>query len=339
MQTGDKNLIFLVMHEGGAIIYTYPPLEEEQYILSPLVSAVFAILEYISKTENEVMSVSTKDKELFALKKGEVIYALFLSKDLKTYGSDLLLSLIDIVDRDFPAEIVEGIVKVREDTSDLTLIIEKFLKSHLEAVLLAEKKKPLPMSDALRIFGTKKAAKFYRSLIAGKRIVIYGYNSDLIYRVVRTLLLCWPEPLPICTNTGKVPADRQVIVVVGREQVEVLRGCLKDAEYMDFDKPLREKIKKDYLLECIEQTLSLESDEARIMKLRGDILTLNAIVEDIMEAVEESNEVSIDKLRRELQKKHPPEKVAYILEVLAREKSWIMERIRTPNKTLEEIFF
>jgi len=334
----DKKIIFVVMHEGGSIIYTYPPLREEQYILSPLVSAVFAILEHISETENEMMSVSTKDREMFALKRGEIIYALFVSKDLKQYGGELLASLIEIINQDFPAEIIDGIVKVREDTSSLTSSIERFLKERLEKIL-ARKEKPLPLSDALRMLGIEKATKFYRGLIAKKHLVVYGYNSDLIRRIVRTLLLCCPFSLPVSTSPREIPKDTQIILAINKDQAEQLKDRLIDAVFINFDEPLKEKIKKDYLLECIKQVLKLESDESRVMKLKEDILSLSAIVADIEKIIGREKEVSIEKLRRELQQKHPAEKVAYVLEVLASEKSRIMEKIRTPDKTLEEIFF
>jgi len=335
----DKRIIFIVMHEGGTIIYTYPSLKEEHYVLSPLVSAVFAMLEYISKTENEIMYISTKDREMFALKRGEIIYALFVPKELKPYGDKILSSLIEVIEQDFPAEIIEGIVKVREDTSSLTLSIEKFLKEQLEEMLLAREERPLPISDALRILGIEKAVKFYRGLIARKHIVMYGYDGSLIRRVVRTLLLCWPRPTPVYTKIEEAPKDMQIVIATEKGLVEKLKNVLIDAVYINFDEPLKERFKKDYLLECIKQALNLESDESRIMKLKGDILALDAIVTDTEEIVGREKEISIEDLKRELRQRHPLEKITYVLEVLAKEKSRIMERIRTPNKTLEEIFF
>lgn len=331
-----EEIIFIVIHEGGVVIYVYPPQEEEKYLLSSLISAIFAIMDGVSSRENEVVQVSSKDKEMFAMKKGDIIYALFIPKESKINGNKLLLSFFKILNESFPAEIVDGLVKVRTDTRDIDLKIANMLRDHVEKI---EEKELLPLSDAVKILGIEKSAFLCRCLLARKNIVICGYDRRSIRKIVRSILYWWPKKIGICDDISEVPNDRPLVFVLGKEDVDKIKSMGRDIVLLNLDKKLEEKIGKDYILVNLREVLHLKSEESISIKFKQEITALDAIVKSIEEITSKLEGITISELKKKLQEKYPKKKIDYVLDILVKEKSSLLKKIRTINKTLEEIFF
>jgi len=75
--------------------------------------------------------------------------------------------------------------------------------------------------------------------------------------------------------------------------------------------------------------------------VKNELMSLISIVDDLRRILKSAGkeEITIDQLKTELYKKHPGEKVDYILRVLQEEKSHLIDSVKTPEKVLDEIFF
>ncbi|NIQ06386.1 MAG: hypothetical protein GWO20_11880 [Candidatus Korarchaeota archaeon] len=124
------DILFLVLHEGGTLIYAYPPIGKQGHSLASLVSAISALGEQLLGKTEEVSHTSVGKYTVSFLQQGEVIYSLFISKKCEGDFRGLLLTLSDLVRSDFPAQISDGILEMEGGTEDLTRNIEGTIKTY-----------------------------------------------------------------------------------------------------------------------------------------------------------------------------------------------------------------
>lgn len=342
------DILFIILHESGIVIYTYPPIKEQQYILSSLISAIFALSSQLSKKERDIVKMNISGRTLYGLREEDIIYSLLVSEKYPIEGNKTLIAMVDEVKKDFPAEMIDGIVKPKDDTTSIDTRLENILALSISRARL-ERYEPkistgLSLHDVCQIAGKEKITKIYRCLIAGKNIVIVCYDISLVARVIHTVCQFWPEEIDIVPiseeNIDKITkTEKTMIFIVGRDYEKRLSKILPDALFIDFDKPLKEKFKGDILISKIDKILKLESEESRNSMLRSEILSLCTILKDAEKIVSESKEeITIENLKKILAKKHPIEKVEYVVSILTSEKGKILSKIKTPEKILEDVF-
>ncbi len=342
------NIIFLVLHESGIIVYSYPNLGKEQYLLSSLISATMAIGEQISNREGEIASVTIGDRTVLAIRENDIIYALITTKHYAQMNK-LLFLMIEETKKNFPAKIVDGIVRSKADTTLLDTRIESLITMHSK-VLELEKRKPIetaeiPLTDVHRILGEYKFAKILRGLIADKNIIIMGYDPISIAKIIHTIIGLFPRPISFLTieetELNRLNQVHPPAVIICRRGLEKkIVEKIGDTIILDFDKPIK-KLKGDKLCDVLTQALRLEREESKVLMVKNELMSLISIVDDLRRILKSAGkeEITIDQLKTELYKKHPGEKVDYILRVLQEEKSHLIDSVKTPEKVLDEIFF
>jgi len=345
--SGLPDTFFLVLHESGIIIYTYPDLGKEQYLISSLISATMALGDRVSGREGEIASVKIGDRTILAVKEKDIIYSLITTK--KIVGAEkLLFSLVEETKKNFPVEIVDGVVRSKMDTAMLDTRISSLILLHIRVTEVArgEERREIhiPLPDAYKIIGAKRFVKILRLLIAGKNIIIAGYDPISIAKVLFIINNLYPRPIQILTmdeeGINKLSSlGAQSIIIVRRGLEEKLASKLENYSILDFDKPLG-KIKRDKLYEALDRILALGSEESRILAIKNELMSLVSIIEDMESILEkEERKLTLEELKKRLSKRHPADKVDYILRVLQDEKSRLLKQIKTPEKVLEEIFF
>jgi len=343
---GIPDILFLVLHESGVIIYTYPELGREQYIISSLLSATIALGEQISRG-GEVAKMNIGDRVIITIKEDDIIYSLVLSREIE--GLDkLLFSLVEIVKKDFPAEIVDGIVRSRDDTLGLTEQIESTINLFIRAIRLEKKEHievGLPFTDVYRIIGGNKLTKIFRCLVANKNIIVVGYDPISISKVLHVIPSIWPRQIEVIMAEEKMdiskiaPKDVPIVVICKRGMEKEIAEKIGNVTIIDFD-VAHKKYKRDLISKKLEDALKLESEESKFLSIRNELHSLTSIIDDIRKILSESKgEITMEELKKKLEKNHPPEKIDYVLRVIEEEKSELLSRIKTPGKVLEEIFF
>ncbi|MEX0567956.1 MAG: hypothetical protein Q6363_002210, partial [Candidatus Njordarchaeota archaeon] len=165
------DILFIILHESGIVIYTYPPIKEQQYILSSLISAIFALSSQLSKKERDIVKMNISGRTLYGLREEDIIYSLLVSEKYPIEGNKTLIAMVDEVKKDFPAEMIDGIVKPKDDTTSIDTRLENILALSISRARL-ERYEPkistgLSLHDVCQIAGKEKITKIYRCLIAG----------------------------------------------------------------------------------------------------------------------------------------------------------------------------
>ncbi|NIW51909.1 MAG: hypothetical protein GWN17_06760 [Candidatus Korarchaeota archaeon] len=286
----------------------------------------------------EVVHTTLGEREFFFIKEQGIIYSLFVSKELdgKQDFDNLLLTLVDVIKSDFPADIEGGIVEAKGHPKDL----EKKIEATIEQFMIEEPydvmrgvEQTFPLSDVSQILGKDNFVQVFRGLLAGKKVVVLGYDPSLILKVIHSITPFWPEHLKVVLGTelDKIKEEEKTFFVTVRWREDEVRGKVENATYIDLDSSFKKKFEEDLLFEKLDEILALESEESRKSMLKSEIVTLKIIVNDVKELLAEAEGgLRLKTLRKKLSNKHPKEKVKYVLDVLINEESPMVENIRTP---------
>lgn len=343
IKQGLPDILFLSLHESGNVIYSFPSLGSQQHVLSSLVSAIFSLGEEFGKVEDIARS-DVGDRRLFFKKEGELIFSLFVSKQQEGRFEGLLSALADIVKEEFPGEIVSGMVQSQDDTSAMTQYIEQTIDAYLQKPSKKEVKKgeEFPLSDLTSMMGKEKVIKAIKGFLTRKNLVVLGYDESLTTEIMERLASFWPSNIELAFGVEATHFQEKtnLVIIAHQEQEEKMRKELRDAIFLDFDKPFKERLKDDLLYNKLTEILELTSEESKISMLESELISLNTIIQDIREISSETDEkIPLKTLKKRLKKKHPSEKVNYVLNALVNEKDPLLEKIRTPADSLEETMF
>lgn len=327
-----------MLHESGNVIFTYPSLGERSHVVSSLVSAIFTLGEEVSGVMTEVVHTTLGKREFFFMKERGIIYSLFVSKELggKHDFDNLLLTLVDVVKSDFPANIEGGIVQARVHPKKLEHKIEATIEQFMIEEpydVMREVEQSLPLPDLSQIMGKDKFVQVFRGLLAGKNVVIVGYDPTLILKVIRSISSFWPEHLKVVLGTelDKLKGEEKGFIATVRWMEDEVREKLENATYIDLDSSFMKKLREDFLLEKLDEILELEQEESRKTLLKSERISLKTTLTDVKELLAETEgDIRLKTLRHQLSNQHPKEKVKYVLDVLINEESSIAENIRTP---------
>lgn len=339
------DILFIVLHESGNVVYTYPEIGDHSYVLSSLTSAIFSLGEELSGEIMKVASTNIGKRRLFFMKDNEVIYSLFVAEKYDGDFEGLLLALVSLVNSNFPAEIIDGLVKMKGETETLSKRINSTIEAYIDRPHFGEisdrKQISMLLTYACDIFDREKTVQLFRGLLANKKIVVIGYGTELISKVLRFLGSFWPEKLRLVPASEINLFERdtgKVIFVAGRGKKEELKNKLENSIFIDFDNPPDNTLENDMLLEKVNEILDIERKETRRLMLEKELVTLNSIAKDIRKITSNSSEkIPIKKLREQLTKKHPQDKAEYVLNVLMNLETPVKEKIEAPKKWWHKI--
>lgn len=184
--------------------------------------------------------------------------------------------------------------------------------------------------------------KVFRGFLARKNVVVVGYDESLIAKLMEQLTTFWPSDndLALGAETDYLQGKTGLAIIAHRELEKKLRKNMNNTLPLDFDKPLKNQLKKDLLYEKLKEILDLTSEKSRKSMLESELISLNTIAHDIEKITSKTeDEIPLKDLKKRLKGKHPAEKVNYVLDVLVNEGSTVLEPVHTPAKSLEETMF
>lgn len=337
------DLLFIALHESGTILYIYPSLKTREHVLSSLVSAIFALEKKLAGEIEDVVKARMGDKKSFFLKKDKIIYSLIVSREYETDFKEFLSTLAEMVEEKFPGEVVGGIIKIEGDMKELTETIEEIINTYLNKTYIrkfGESREPLSFSEILKILTPDTIIKIFRALLAQKNIVIFCYDQSFALRILHTLSSLWPEEVNLLSgfHTEVLQKEENIIALTRKEKQNKLKN-FKNTLFIDFSKPEGE-LERDRLLKKMNEIRTIEHQERRQSILQKEISSLCEVIRKIKKLISKSEtKLSLEEIKKKLRDSHPQERVEYILDVLIREDSPLLNKIQTPGKPLDETFF
>lgn len=266
MSSEIPDILFITLHTSGNIIYTYPSLGGREHVLSSLVSAIFSLEEKFSgETYGITKGELGKMRSLFK-REGEIIYSLFVSNEYNRDFQDLLSKLVRIVDKEFPGEIVDGLIKVTGETNQLTKEIAKTINNYTTPQNIIENRgteKKLSLTDIIKLMGKETLVKIFRGLLAEKTIVIFSYDHTLFSKIAQNIASYWPENIKI-TYGSEIISFKETdnnLIIAKKKREEKIRKNTKEVMIIDYSQLSDEDLSEDMLLMKINKILKMEDKE------------------------------------------------------------------------------
>ncbi|NIQ06387.1 MAG: hypothetical protein GWO20_11885 [Candidatus Korarchaeota archaeon] len=254
--------------------------------------------------------------------------------------------MIDVVEESFPAEIIDGVVQTKNDTTQLTECIKATYKTYLVPKDSWECGSPNGGDPSLLEFYQRvepeKIVKMFRALLADKNIVLVDYDEMLASKLVSNIDEIWPERVELAPGSeidSSIHTEQKTIFTAGKGMEPCLEEKADNVMFVYSDRSMKGSLKGDRLLETMNEHFENGSKESINTILEDEIFSLNAIRNDIEKLISNADgDVSLKYLKKQLSKTYSPDTVTYELEVLAAENSPLLTNVKSSENPLEDLF-